>query len=59
MAPDDAARIRAMDAPPLRVMLVDDHEVVRNGLRAMLEATDDVVVAGEAGRACRRRRSAS
>jgi len=47
----EAGTIRAMEAPPLRVMLVDDHEVVRNGLRAMLEATDDIVVAGEAGSA--------
>jgi two-component system, NarL family, response regulator DevR len=29
----------------LRVMLVDDHEVVRRGIRAMLEAEDLVVVA--------------
>jgi len=34
---------------PLRVLLVDDHEVVRNGIRALLQATDDIVVAGEAG----------
>jgi two-component system, NarL family, response regulator DevR len=33
---------------PIRVLLVDDHEVVRQGLRAMLEAAGDVVVAGEA-----------
>jgi DNA-binding NarL/FixJ family response regulator len=30
-------------------MLVDDHEVVRNGIRAMLAPEDDIVVAGEAG----------
>jgi len=36
-------------APPLRVMLVDDHEIVRDGIRAMLEAQDDIVVASEAG----------
>ncbi|GIU97128.1 MAG: DNA-binding response regulator [Actinomycetota bacterium] len=35
--------------PPLRVMIVDDHEVVRNGIRAMLAGEEDVVVAGEAG----------
>jgi two-component system, NarL family, response regulator DevR len=34
---------------PLRVLLVDDHEVVRNGVAALLKATDDIVVAGEAG----------
>jgi len=36
-------------SPPLRVMLVDDHEIVRDGIRAMLEAQDDIVVASEAG----------
>ncbi len=33
---------------PLRVMLVDDHEVVRNGIKALLQATDDIVVTAEA-----------
>jgi two-component system, NarL family, response regulator DevR len=35
--------------PPLRVMLVDDHEIVRDGIRAMLQVEDDVVVTSEAG----------
>ena len=35
--------------PPLRVLLVDDHEVVRQGLASLLRSTDDIVVAGEAG----------
>jgi DNA-binding NarL/FixJ family response regulator len=35
--------------PPLRVLLVDDHEVVRSGVKALLQATDDIVVSGEAG----------
>ena len=35
--------------PPLRVMLVDDHEVVRDGIRAMLGSEDDIVVTAEAG----------
>ena len=34
---------------PLRLMLVDDHEVVRSGLRTMLEAGGDVRVVAEAG----------
>jgi two-component system, NarL family, response regulator DevR len=34
---------------PLRVMLVDDHEIVRDGIRAMLESEDDVVVTAQAG----------
>jgi two-component system response regulator DevR len=33
----------------LRVLLVDDHEVVRAGLRALLDAQDDMTVVGEAG----------
>jgi two-component system, NarL family, response regulator DevR len=37
-----------MSSPFLRVMLVDDHEVVRNGIKALLAATDDIVVTGEA-----------
>ena len=34
---------------PLRVLLVDDHEVVRSGIAALLKATEDIVIAGEAG----------
>jgi len=36
--------------PPirLRVMLVDDHEIVRSGIKAMLAATDDLRVVAEA-----------
>ncbi|MEZ5383547.1 MAG: response regulator transcription factor [Microthrixaceae bacterium] len=33
----------------IRVLLVDDHEVVRRGLSDLLESTADLVVAGEAG----------
>jgi len=33
----------------IRVFLLDDHEIVRTGLRALLESTDDLVVVGEAG----------
>lgn len=32
----------------LRVFLLDDHEVVRTGLRALLEASGDIEVVGEA-----------
>ena len=35
--------------PPLRVMLVDDHEVVRSGVRSLLKAQDDIGVTAEAG----------
>jgi two-component system, NarL family, response regulator DevR len=34
-----------------RVFLLDDHEVVRRGLRELIEAEDDLVVVGEAGTA--------
>jgi len=37
------------DQQPLRILLVDDHEVVRSGVKALLQATDDIVVSGEAG----------
>ena len=33
----------------IRVFLLDDHEIVRAGLRTLLEAADDLVVVGEAG----------
>ncbi|MEO7269819.1 MAG: response regulator transcription factor [Knoellia sp.] len=35
----------------VRVYLLDDHEVVRRGLRELLEVEDDVVVIGESGSA--------
>ena len=35
--------------PPLRVMLVDDHEIVRDGIRTMLDPEEDIVVTAEAG----------
>ncbi len=33
----------------ISVLLVDDHPLVRQGLRAVLETTDDIEVVGEAG----------
>jgi DNA-binding NarL/FixJ family response regulator len=35
----------------MKVMLVDDHEVVRKGLRSLIEAADDLEVVAEAGSA--------
>ena len=35
----------------VRVYLVDDHEIVRRGLRELLELEDDIVVVGESGSA--------
>jgi len=40
-----------MSTPPLRVMLVDDHEVVRDGIRLLLADAEDVVVCAEASSA--------
>ena len=42
-------KAKAKNEPPLRVLLVDDHEVVRDGVRALLQATDDIIVTAEAG----------
>lgn len=33
----------------IKVVIVDDHEVVRQGVRALLEASGDITVVGEAG----------
>jgi DNA-binding NarL/FixJ family response regulator len=33
----------------IRVFLLDDHEVVRHGLRALLESAGDITVVGESG----------
>ncbi|MGN6813588.1 MAG: response regulator [Thermomicrobiales bacterium] len=38
----------AETAGPIRVMIVDDHAVVRQGLRTFLDLQDDILVAGEA-----------
>ncbi len=35
--------------PPIRVFLLDDHEVVRRGIRDLLEAEGDIEVVGESG----------
>lgn len=36
---------------PITVFLMDDHEVVREGVRALLESTGEIEVVGEAGNA--------
>src|SRR5579864_5361363 len=35
--------------PPIAVLIVDDHPVVRRGLRVLLEVQDGIEVSGEAG----------
>ena len=39
----------------IRVFLLDDHEVVRRGVRELLETHDDIIVVGEAGSAAEAR----
>lgn len=34
---------------PIRILLADDHEIFRDGFRAMIRKQPDVVIAGEAG----------
>jgi DNA-binding NarL/FixJ family response regulator len=38
-----------MIAGALRVMLVDDHEVIRDGIKALLNEAEGILVVGEAG----------
>jgi CheY-like chemotaxis protein len=37
-----------VDDPRIRVFLLDDHEIVRRGVRELLEAESDIEVVGEA-----------
>ena len=39
----------AAQSNPVRILLVDDHKVLRDGLRALLECEPDLQVIGEAG----------
>jgi two-component system, NarL family, response regulator DevR len=47
----DTLRKVPSNADPIRIFLLDDHEVVRRGVRELLEAEDDMEVVGEAGTA--------
>ncbi|GAA5205294.1 response regulator [Microbacterium kyungheense] len=38
-----------MSGAPIRVMIVDDHPIVRDGLRGMFEGADGIEVVGDAG----------
>jgi DNA-binding NarL/FixJ family response regulator len=48
---DGEAVGQAASTRPIRVFLLDDHEVVRRGVRDLLEAEDDIEVVGEAATA--------
>ncbi|MBL8042156.1 MAG: PAS domain-containing protein [Nitrospira sp.] len=43
------SRTRAISSQRLRVLLVDDHAMVRQGLRSVLDSYEDLDVIGEAG----------
>jgi DNA-binding NarL/FixJ family response regulator len=44
-------QIDRVTAPTIRVFLLDDHEIVRRGVRDLLEAESDIEVVGEASTA--------
>ena len=44
---DDPAAVNE----PIRVFLLDDHEIVRRGIADLFESADDLIVVGEAGTA--------
>jgi two-component system response regulator NreC len=47
MSPDSGGRHHAAPTP-VRLLLADDHDILRDGLRALLNLTGDLVVIGEA-----------
>lgn len=51
MSDDTRARQRTAAGSPLRVFLLDDHEVVRRGLHDLLDIESDLEVVGEASTA--------
>ena len=48
-----------MSPPPIRLMIVDDHAVVRDGLRAVLGLVDDLAVVAEASNGAEARTQAA
>jgi len=40
--------VDSLEQMTIRVFLLDDHEIVRRGVRELLEANDDIEVVGEA-----------
>jgi two-component system, NarL family, response regulator DevR len=49
LGPAEQPSCEGIQLVTIRVFLVDDHEVVRRGVRDLLEAEDDIEVVGEAG----------
>ncbi len=48
---NEAAEADPQRPAPIHVFLLDDHEIVRRGVRDLLETNDDIVVVGEASTA--------
>ena len=48
-ATDDSTAV--VPGEPIKVFLLDDHEVVRRGIKDLLEAEGDIVIVGESGSA--------
>src|ERR1035438_3918228 len=48
-SPVNGQQVSDQPEQPIRVFLLDDHEVVRRGVRDLLEAEPDIEVVGEAG----------
>jgi DNA-binding NarL/FixJ family response regulator len=56
LAATDQTSEQGHELGPIRVFLLDDHEVVRRGLKDLLEAAGDIEVVGESGLAEEARR---
>lgn len=54
--PDRGPLTGSQAAGPLRVYLLDDHEIVRRGIKELLESEGDIVVVGESGLAAEAQR---
>lgn len=46
---EDSTDLTASEADPIRVFLLDDHEIVRRGISDLLQSEPGIVVVGEAG----------
>lgn len=44
----DTEERKTMTSPPIRVLIADDHELLRRGIRAVLSAAPDIEVVGDA-----------
>lgn len=49
MPTETSSSSSAVGKAPIRVFLLDDHEIVRRGIRELLEEEDDIEVVGESG----------